>query len=376
MKPFLLFLSLCMVFLNTKGQSDSSWIMFINKSTDLIGYKNSKGEIQIEPKFTYLTQQKIFKNIMPVYEKISDSENGTIKYYLLKNGKKVGKDSLYLGDYFLDCENENKIRFRDPKTDTVGFFDKNGQVVIPAIYNDITSFHNGLAVTIREGKRMCWEGGEYSKENPCEHWSWVGRYLLINDKNEILLDSIDLNKFQNIDFYSLQINPEIIKPDFIEFKSGNGNTYAFRDYKKEFEQWFYTVFLKNKTSQDMAGYLFPEITIPKQGELKSKEMNNPKYMDYAWIVEEGKTVLKENAEIIRKILNKINNKEYITTISKSPAPILLDEIKYPEYFSDCGDYLEKKYPYFEVTITNNNGLVLNGLGFIRSTEGYKLLEIH
>ena len=126
----------------------------------------------------------------------------------------------------------------------------------------------------------------------------------------------------------------------------------------------------------MAGYLFPEITIPKQGELKSKEMNNPKYMDYAWIVEEGKTVLKENAEIIRKILNKINNKEYITTISKSPAPILLDEIKYPEYFSDCGDYLEKKYPYFEVTITNNNGLVLNGLGFIRSTEGYKLLEIH
>ncbi len=376
MKPFLLFLSLCLGFIHTKGQGDSAWMMFIDKSSDLIGYKNSRGEIQIEPKFTYLTQQKIFKNIMPVYEKISNSENGTLKYYLLKNGKKVGIDSLYLGEYFLDCESENKIRFRDPGTDKVGFFDKNGQVVIPAMYNEATAFYNGLALTIKDGKRMCWEGGEYSKENPCEHWRWVGDNLLINDKNEVLLDSIDPGKFQNIDFYSMQINPESRKPDFIEFKSGNGDTYAFRDFKKEFEQWFYPVFLKNKSPLDLTGYLFPEITIPKQGEFKSKEINNPKYTDYAWMVEDGKSVLKENAEIIRKILNKINNKEYITTISKSPAPILLDEVKYPGYFSDCGDYLDKKYPYFEVTITNNTGLVLNGLGFIRTTEGYKLLEIH
>ena len=378
MKPFLLLLTLCSGFFYAKGQSDSAWIMFIDTATDLIGYKDSEGKIQIEPKFTYLTQQKIFKNIMPVFEKIPGSENGTLNYYLLKNGRKVGRDSLYLGDYFLDCENENKIRFRDSKTDKVGFFDKNGNVVIPAMYSDATSFHNGLAITIRDGKRMCWNGSEYSKENPCEHWSWAGNSLLINDKNEVLLDSLDLDKFENIDFYSLQINPETLTlgPDFIKFKSANGNTYAFRDFKKEFEQWFYSIFLKNKNPQALAQYLFPEITIPKEGKLKSKEMNNPKYADYAWTVEDGKNVLKDNSDTIRKILNEVNNKEYITSVSKSPAPILLDQVKYKEYFSDCGDYLEKKYPYFEVTITNNNGLVINGLGFIRTTEGYKLLEIH
>lgn len=376
MKSILIFLSLCLGFFHSDGQSDSAWIMYIDKPTELIGYKNYKGEIKIEPKFTFLTQQKIFKNIMPVYEKIRNSENETLKYYLLKNGKKVGKDSLYVGEYFLDCENENRIRFRDPITEKVGFFDENGQVVIPALFNEATSFHNGLALITRDGKKTCRDGREYSKENPCEHWSWIGINQLINEKNEVLLDSINPGEFENINFYSLQINPEIIKPGFSTFKSAKGNIYAFMDYKKEFEHWFFSIFLKNKAPDALAEYLFPEMTISKEGSLKSKELNNPKYLDYAWTVDDGKTVLKENAEIIYNILNKINNKEYITTVSKSSSPILLDEVKYHEYFSDCGDYLLMKYPYFEITITNNNGLVLNGLGFIRTTEGYKLLEIY
>ena len=302
--------------------------------------------------------------------------NETLKYYLLKNGKKVGKDSLYLGENFLDCENENRIRFRDPKTEKVGFFDEIGRVAIPALYNEATSFHNGLALIIRDGKKICRDGKEYSNENPCEYWRWIGINQLINEKNEVLLDSINPADFENINFYSLQINPEIIKPGFSTFKSANGNIYAFMDFKKEFEHWVYSTFLKNKEPNALGEYVFPEMTISKEGSLKSKQMNNPKYADYAWTVDDGKTVLKENVENIRKILNKINSKDYITTISKSSSPILLDEVKYHEYFSDCGDYLSMKYPYFEMTITNNNGLVLNGLGFIRTTEGYKLLEIY
>lgn len=366
----------CLALNHSNGQNDQAWFMFEDTSTQLIGYKNIKGNIEIAPKFTYLTQQKIFRNIMPVFESLNLQDNSTAKYYLLKNGKKVGKDSLYLGEYFLDCENENKIRFRDPKTDKVGFFNQNGQVIIPAMYNDATSFCNNLAIVIQDGKRICWEGGEYSKENPCEHWNWVGRNLLINDKNEILLDSIDLSVFQNIDFYSLQINPGNTRPDFIQIKSGNGDTYSFRDFKKEFEQWFYSVFLETKDPQHLEAYLFSEITISKDGLLKSSEMNNPKYAEYAWTVDDGKSVLKENAQMIMKIMSEIKNKEFITSISKSTSPILLDQENYPNYFSDCGDYLVQKYPYFEVIITNNNGLVLNGFGFIRTTEGYRLLEIH
>ena len=88
MKLFFFVLFLCFASTYAMAQTDSSWFMFTDTSTDLIGYKNSKGKIMIEPKFTHITQQKIFKHIMPVYEKNEGLANGTTNYYLLKNGKK------------------------------------------------------------------------------------------------------------------------------------------------------------------------------------------------------------------------------------------------------------------------------------------------
>lgn len=375
MKPYFCIFLLCLAFNAVKAQDNPDWFMFVDTTTNLIGYKNSEGTIVIEPKFTFLTQQKIFRNIMPVYESILPQDS-LATYYLLKNGQKIGKDSLYLGDYFLDCENENKIRFRDPKTDKVGFFNKNGQVLIPAIYSDATAFCNGLALVVLNGKKMCWDGREYSKDNPCEHWLWVGKNLLINEKNEILLRDIDLSKFENLDFYSLEINPLNKKTNFVEFKSDNGNIYSFRDYKKEFEDWYYHHFLQNIHSSSLLNDVFTEVTIPRESNFKSSQMNNPKYMDYAWTVDSAKNVLEENRNMIKNIFNKLSEKENIISISKGDAPILLDEVKYKEYFSDCGDFRVKKFPYFEVAITTNSGLVLNTLGFIRTSEGYKLLEIH
>lgn len=376
MKSFFLLLFSSLLLMNSTGQSGNDWIMFIDKSTNLIGYKNLKGEIEIEPKFTYLTQQNIFRNIMPVYEKSSLQEDSISQYYLLKNGAKVGKDSLYIGEYFLDCENENKIRFRDPVSDKVGFFNNEGKVIIPAIYNNSTSFYNGLAIAIRNGRRMCPDGSEYSNEDPCEHWSWKGDYILINEKNEVLLDSLDPVKFKNIDFYSMEVNPKKIKAGFVEFTSDDGTIYSFRDFNKEFRLWLIKDFLPKKNSPDFINDFFSEITIPKEGGFNSNQLSNEKYSDYAWAIDKGKNVLEKNRSLISGILEKVNHKNYITSISKGYAPILLDDTLYAQYFSDCGDYLDKKYPYFEVLVTNNNGLVLNGLGFIRTTEGYKLLEIH
>lgn len=376
MKSFFLPLLFCFTLLQSYGQSDSDWVMFIDKSTNLIGYKNTRGEIKIEPKFTYLTQQNVFKNIMPVYEKSPSQEDSIAQYYLLKDGKKIGRDSLYHGDYFLDCENENKIRFRDPVTDKVGFFNNEGKVVIPAIYSDATSFYNGLAIALPDGKRMCRDGSEYSKENPCEHWNWEGQSILINQNNEILLDSLDLSRFKNIDFYSMEVNPENKKADFVEFTSIDGKIYSFRDFDKEFRSWFLSDFLLGKRSPGFINDFFPEITIPKEGNFTSKEISNVQYQDYAWTVDKAENVLEKNGPLIQDILNKVNQKNLITSISKGHAPILLDDKMYKEYFSDCGDFLDKKHPYFEVIITDNNGLVLNGLGFIRTNDGYKLLEIY
>lgn len=376
MKSLIIAFFFCFTLVASFGQSDSNWVMFIDKSTNLIGYKNLKGDVKIEPKFTYLTQQNIFRNIMPVYEQSPTNADSIFQYYLLKDGGKVGTDSLYVGDYFLDCESENKIRFRDHLTGKVGFFNNRGQVIIPAIYNDATSFNNGLALVIKDGKRICPDGMEYTKENPCEHFRWEGNQLLINNENEVLLENIKPGNFENLDLYSMVINPEKKSAGFIDFKSSDGNIYSFLDLKKEFEFWLNNKFLPNKKSGNFADYFFPEITIPKETEFQSQKFFDPKYADYAWTVDDKKNVLDKNKSLLNKILENVNNKNYLTSITKGNAPILLDKDLYQQYFSDCGDYLGLKYPYFEVMVTNNNGLVLNGLGFIRTREGYKLVEVY
>jgi hypothetical protein len=213
MKKYLIITFVFFNIFNSFSQNEkNNWVSFKDEKDDeLIGYKDLNGEIKIEPKFTFLTSSIVFENIIPVFEKTNVKNKDdfeTTQYYLLKNGKKIGVDSLYVSDFALDCENEDKIRFRDPKTDKVGFFDKNGKVIIPAIYNDAREFHNGLAIVIKDAKRICWEGKEYSKENQCEHWSWIGNTQIINNQNELILDNVDLEEFQNIDWYSLQINPK------------------------------------------------------------------------------------------------------------------------------------------------------------------------
>src|SRR5206468_2695683 len=116
----------------------------------------------------------------------------------LKNGKKTGRDSVYLWDFTYDHEQEGKIRFRDKKTDKVGFFNKEGKIVIPAVYNDAGPFNNGLALVIHDGKRTC-------ADKSCEHWSWNGINALINTHNKIIADDININETDDIEWATLKI---------------------------------------------------------------------------------------------------------------------------------------------------------------------------
>jgi hypothetical protein len=367
-----LFLNIYTLFSQSENQN---WIQFRDKE-DLIGYKNAEGIIMIEPKFTFITNSLIFENIIPVFEKTNtqnkkDSTN--IEYYLLKNGKKLGVDSLYVFDFTLDCENENKIRFRDHKTDKVGFFDQNGKVILPAIYNDASPFYNGFAVVIKDAKRICWEGEEYSNKNPCEHWGWKGKTQIINYKNQLILDNVDYNQILNIDWYSLKINPSEINPDNITFKAEDGNLYSFTNTQKEFERWFYDQFINNIDEAYFLINCFENITIQKNKYLKSKEFKNAKFKDYAWAIDKKENVYKNNKEFILKILKAISSKKLNVNISDSLGPILFDDNKF--YYNNCGGYLNEKHPYFGVYITKEHGLTQYSLGFIRTETGYKLITI-
>ncbi len=348
------------------SQNIGDWVMFVDKKTELKGYKDLQGNVKIKPKFVFLTSAVVFKNIVPVMEetypensKISKFEN----YYLLKNGKKIGKDSLYVWDFTLDCEQEGKIRFRDGITDKVGFFDKDGKVVIPAVYNDAHPFYNGLALTIKDAKRMCWNGVEYSKENSCEHWSWIGNTVLINTNNEIILEDLDFEEVYNLDWYSLKINELDLDDMYVSFKSKNGNTYSFIDTEKQFQQWFYQEFMIKNNTDQIENELFKTIIYRKKSDYSTT--SKEKYFS-------------KNKTELYKILDKINNESYEASISSIDMPSFrFDYKKYKEYFTDCGEYNSKKYPYFQVYIVERETRqVVNSLEFIRTTEGkYKLLEV-
>ena len=244
------------------SQEDTNWYTFYNSDSTKIGYKDAKGNVKIEPKFELaMTNSKVFKDVVIVWE-YAKNYSGE-KYYLNKEGKKFGKDSIYIFDFTFAEESEGKIKFRDSKTDKVGFFDKNGQVVIPAIYNDAGDFHNGLAMIMKDGVRKCWkENNEKQPEYPnCEHWSWEGKTIMINTNNQELFEIPKENFTNSIDYNNVyknfKLNENVDSDIYTSYKGNDGNIYSFYSPEKDFKKWFETKFLPDfKTNGRIIGKYF------------------------------------------------------------------------------------------------------------------------
>lgn len=244
------------------SQQDTNWYTFYNSDSTKIGYKDAKGKVRIEPKFELaMTNSKVFKDVVIVWE-YAKNYSGE-KYYLNKEGKKFGKDSIYIFDFTFAEESEGKIKFRDSKTDKVGFFDKNGQVVIPAIYNDAGDFHNGLAMIMKDGVRKCWkENNEKQPEYPnCEHWSWEGKTIMINTNNQELFEIPKENFTNSIDYNNVyknfKLNENVDSDIYTSYKGNDGNIYSFYSPEKDFKKWFETQFLPDfKTNGRIIGKYF------------------------------------------------------------------------------------------------------------------------
>lgn len=94
------------------SQEDTNWYGFYNSDSTKIGYKDAKGNVRIEPKFeSAMTETNLFKDVIVAWE-YAKNYSGE-KYYLNKEGKKFGKDSIYVFDFSFAEESEGKIKFRD-----------------------------------------------------------------------------------------------------------------------------------------------------------------------------------------------------------------------------------------------------------------------
>ena len=318
------------------GQTKDIWVRFYDTTTELSGYKDSKGSIKIPAKYDNFTRADTFYNIIAVTEKIDSSYKS---YYLLKDGSKVGQDSVFMFDFTYDCESEGKILFKDNKKDRVGFFDKNGLAIIPAIYNAASPFRNGLAIALKNAKRSCW--GESEDTLNCEHLSWSGgETVLINDKNEILVDSLK-GYLSNINWYSLKINdPNIDTSIWVSLRGRSEKVYSFVNYEKEFTKWFYSKFLfaLNSSSKDkLKELLFSEVTFwtNKNG---WTSLNNSKFLN-AFPTSLTKKRFKEN------------NFKRVSISDEDLNSLIFEDKLYKGFYDACGSHNKEKYPVFDVMLT-------------------------
>jgi hypothetical protein len=270
-----------------------------------------------------------------------------------------------------DCEKENKIRFRDPITDKVGFFDRFGKIAIPAVYEEAYPFHNGLAVVMQGAKRICWEGREFSPAHSCEHWSWQGgRTMVINEKNVVLIDSFSLEQASQVDWYSLATQSDN-KPDKnrFSFKGTNGKYYFFLDKKAIFTTWFYDHFLSAIQSDvnQLSTYCFREVAV------------DDGFKDEVWRLYQKSEFLKRyKKEVVQRLKECKRTSPNASIILEDLNPYIFEGASFREFYDDCDEHNQEKYPVFTVVLSHyqkGEPTYQEHFEFLRTPMGYRLILV-
>jgi hypothetical protein len=339
------------------AQKKDTWFSFYNADSSLIGYKDKQGKVKIEARFSGFTTAAKFDDILSVVEEINGS---WLSYYLLKSERKFGADSLYIRDNMPDCENEGFIRFKDLKTDKAGIFNKQGEVIIPADYNDIQPVRNGLIVALKNAQKEYWDKEEHSG---CNHFSWKGgEIILLDTLNNILIN--DFTEPYTLNLFSIQksnqINADSTRRSFL---SSTGEYLSFIDFEKEFRYWLSNELFKNFTQDKLSNYLMDTVIDGSGGE---------------WLYYSKAAMVTKKFDQLKKTLLQINEpeSEYFIT-SDGLNPFLYEGAAYDKYFNNCGESKDWIYPVMQVVISypTKKNLPQDHFEFLRTDKGYKLISV-
>jgi len=341
--------------------NDDTWTAFWDEEHYKRGFKDKNGTIKIPPKFMGMTQAVEFKKIIAVME---GAESGYDSYYLLKNGKRVEDVKMFTFDNSFDCESDNKIRFRDKKTDNMGYLDGKGNIAIPAMYNSGQPFANGLASVLKGATLTCMNGKPFSANNRCEHPHWKGgKSLVINANNEDIIQEVSLGT--ELDRYSLTIGDKPLESKEIEsYKGVNGKYYNFINTKKHFEKWFKENILGNLNVSSLRTHTFKQVTLFDR--------------EKGWYNQPRKKFWKKNYESVREALIPLKNNDVSFFVSMdSLNQSIYEEEQYKEYYAHCYNQYANKHPTLSVVAGyENEGLsVQDVFEFLKIKDSYKLISL-
>ena len=341
----------------TLAQNHELWTSFWNEETNLMGFKSPEGKIMIQPKLMGFTVARSFDKIIAVMEE----NNGNYDtYYLTKAGKKIGYDSLHIIDNSADCESEGFIRFRDKKTDQVGMFDKNGTIVIPAIYNALSRTHNGLISALKGAEKKYWDK---HNQSGCNHYSWQGgQNLLMDIEHNILVENFKYDKALN--FFSIKktkdIHSDAIRQSFVTKKGGY---YSFVVFEKEFKQWLTTELLEDLTVEKLISASYNIITWQSKNGWKKTSKTK--------VITDNFTTLKNG------LLEILNPKTDYFISTDGLNPFMYEGEAFKKYYNNCGESKDWIYPTMSVIINHKNDtdFTQNTYQFLRTDNGYKLISL-
>lgn len=355
MKPTYLIAVVLFIMLSCKKEADT-WTAFYDKDQYLIGFKDAKGNEKITPKFMGATNAKKFDHIVAVMEEHNKKWDS---YYLLKNGRQFGRDSLYVIDATFDCESEGLIRYMTKEK--LGMFNSEGKPVIPADYNTLTQFKNGIAFGVKGADKTL-------DKNPYEGspgWYWTGgKGYIINTKNEILAENVTYSPA--LDLYSLEItnNPSNDKSR-VSFKALNGKYYSFVDNEKLFKEFLETEILINPS----------EASLKKAAYQKTIYWNE----DKGWLFESSADFIAAHHSSMINVLKQVQpGSDYMVMANNfTPVPDAMEK-EFEKYRNNCGDINTSRYPLMSLIVNHKTGndLVQDSFDFIKTNDGYKLLSVN
>ncbi|HSL88005.1 MAG TPA: WG repeat-containing protein [Ignavibacteriaceae bacterium] len=340
------------------SQQNNYWTAFWDEDGEKFGFKDNSGLIVIQPKFSGFSFVIRLEHIFIASEELDDKLD---IYYLTKSGRQFGRDSIYLFDNTPDCESETFIRFKDKKAEKVGLFNRNGEVVIPAIYNDMTEVNNGLVIALKDAEKKYWEEHQHSD---CNHFSWIGgQTMLIDTNNRVIIENFTDSLI--LDFYSHQLQDKSDDASNREYFSGvDGKIHSFINYEKDFSIWLKHSLLDNFTTQNLVRVCYGRLTFWKDEE--------------GWVSASATKIIEKNFMLIKDRLSVIQNPEqdFFVSIDGLNSGIFQDE-EFKIYFNNCGQPLTGKYPVMNVVITRKNAedFYQDHFDFLKTDGGYKLISL-
>jgi hypothetical protein len=165
--------------------------------------------------------------------------------------------------------------------------------------------------------------------------------VLINDRNEVLAENINVDRADHIDWYSKRIdNPSVDTSLYIILVGTKGRSYSFINFEKEFTRWFKTKFipaLAKGNEAQLATLCFPEVTY--------------------WTERRGWTSLPADKFLVKfkHVLSRERFQETalkeITIGDEGLNQFIFNKPVYRKYYNACGEHNRQRYPVFNVILS-------------------------